>query len=592
MNAIERFAAIAAIAAIAAGLAPAAQAAYTIPKFRVNQYYDSNAVLQRGVTLPISGAAIQGRTVTVTFAGRTLSTTADLDSPYASDGEARWRVEFPAMEAGGPYTLTATDGTTTLTATNILVGEVWLASGQSNAYYPIERFADSAAWLQDADYPTIRFIEATENHFEWQLNQNAWQVASSATTGKCSAMGFFFAKELQGKLGVPVGIVTAAVDGSLIDEWLPGCTSAKDHYTKMILNSLEPVPPLPVRGVLWYQGESDGMFGFGYNYRFKLQSLVRNWRALWNDADMPFLVAQLPFFGAYGQWCDVRDSQNWVGRQEQGVHVVPTLDIGDLADIHPPKKPELGRRLSEFARKYVYGESGLYPEGPVYLRSEANPDNASEILVHFDAHTAITSGDGQALRGFQVGGDYYGTTKFFDGTVRIVDADTLAVSCPTFPEPLAVRYGFANTDPVNFFDAEGNAAGAFRTDSFKLQSQSEDVHEHGWRLTASGDTLTATCTNANCTAGTPTFSIGGETAKAYDGTPLAATLVGTDFAALTSSSLGMLEYYRGSTKLPGPPVEPGTYEARVEVDHQNTIYVLRRTLTITAPRPRVVFCID
>ena len=145
---------------------------------------------------------------------------------------------------------------------------------------------------------------------------------------------------------------------------------------------------------------------------------------------------------------------------------------------------------------------------------------------------------------------------------------------------------------MNFFDAEGNAAGALRTDSFKLQSQSEDVHEHGWRLTASGDTLTATCTNANCTAGTPTFSIGGETAKAYDGTPLAATLVGTDFAALTSSSLGMLEYYRGSTKLPGPPVEPGTYEARVEVDHQNTIYVLRRTLTITAPRPRVVFCID
>ena len=455
MNAIERFAAI---AAIAAGLAPAAQAAYTIPKFRVNQYYDSNAVLQRGVTLPISGAAVQGRTVTVTFAGRTLSATADLESPYASDGEARWRVEFPAMEAGGPYTLTATDGTTTLTATNILVGEVWLASGQSNAYYPIERFADAAAWLQDADYPTIRFIEATENHFEWQLNQNAWQVASSATAGKCSAMGFFFAKELQGKLGVPVGIVTAAVDGSLIDEWLPGCTSAKDHYTKMILNSLEPVPPLPVRGVLWYQGESDGMFGFGYNYRFKLQSLVRNWRALWNDADMPFLVAQLPFYGAYGQWCDVRDSQNWVGRQEQGVHVVPTLDIGDLADIHPPKKPELGRRLSEFARKYVYGESGLYPEGPVYLRSEANPDNASEILVHFDAHTAITSGDGQPLRGFQVGGDYYGTTKFFDGTVRIVDADTLAVSCATFANPLAVRYGFANTDPVNFFDAEGNAA--------------------------------------------------------------------------------------------------------------------------------------
>ena len=583
MNAIERFAAI---AAIAAGLAPAAPAAYTIPKLRINQYYDSNAVLQRGVALPICGTADWGRTVTVTFNGATRTATADIETSMTGNGEGRWSVDFPAIDAaGGRYTLTVSDGSTTLTATNITVGDVWLVSGQSNAYYPIERFADAEEWLRDADYPNIRFIEATENHFEWQLNQNEWKISSSATAGKCSATGFFFAKSLQATTNVPMGVVIAATDGSLITEWMPDSTSSKDHYTKMINNYLEPIPPFPLRGVLWYQGESDGMFGFGGEYPGRLTAMIRDWRSLWNDPDLPFIVPQLPFYGAYGQWCDIRLAQNKVAATVPHVHVVPTLDIGDLADIHPPRKPELGARMSAFARKYVYGEAGLWPEGPVLASWEENPSNAREVLLHFDAHGGIASKDGEALRGFQMGGEYFGAVnaKYYDATVRLVDSTTIAVT-PTeqyLNPPYVVRYGCKNleADDVNFCDAAGSPAAAFSTADFVATNTT--THLHDWRLAASGDTLTATCANDGCTAGTPTFSIGGASTKVYDGTPLRASLVGTDFAALTDSELGMLEYYENGVKLSGPPTEVGEYVARVEVDHENTVYVLTKTLTIT-----------
>ena len=565
MNAIKRILLVAAVALPLAGL-PAA--------LRLNQYYGSNAVLQRGVAIPVSGTATAGATVSVSFNGTSVSGTADANGA--------WTIALPAQQAGGPYTLTVTCGSETLTSTNVKVGEVWLVGGQSNAYYPIERFASAADWLDDADCPNVHFIMASYYHVP---DQDQWQVASSATAGKCSAMGFFFAKELQKSVNVPVGVVTAAHDGSWIAQWF----TDGDRYKGYIANSLDPIPPFPVKGVLWYQGESDGMYARGYEYRNLLTRMIGEWRTAWNAPNMPFIVVQLPLYGQYELWYEVRDSQNWVGANVNDVYVVQTLDIGDMSDIHPPKKPELGVRLSAYARKYVYGETGLYPEGPVYKNWEYNPDNNSEILVHFDTHSAITSSDGQPLRGFQVGGDVFNQRKYLEGTVRIVDGNTVAVSNSQIENPLCVRYGmtnggFSNSVGVNFFDAEGNSARAFRTDDFKLPTQSETVtHEHGWRMSVSGSVLSATCTNANCKAGTPTLSISGSSSKVYDGKTLVATLAGTDFAALTISSIGPIEYYQGETKLSGAPVEIGTYEARVEVEHENSTYVLKKTLTITEP---------
>ncbi len=425
----------------------------------IDQYYTDNAVLQRGVPLPVSGAAASNATVTVSMAGATASATAD--------AKGRWRVALPAQEAGGPFEMSVTDGAKTLTATNIMVGEVWLVSGQSNAYFPIERFAEKEEWLKDADYPNVRFMMVSKAHFQWQLKPDSWRIASSRTVAKCSATGFFFAKELQKSVNVAVGVVVAAVDGSIIASW----QTDGDNYRNYMENSMEPLVPFPVKGVIWYQGESDGMFAKGYNYRFQLQKLIRDWRARWNAPEIPFLVAQLPYCKAYALWHEVRDSQNWVAMHEKGVYVVPTLDIGDLNNIHPPRKPELGQRLSVFARKFVYGEKDLHPEGPVFHSAEVNPDNPGEMLVHFNTHSPVASSDGQPLKGFMVGGQMFGRLSFQSADVRIVNSNTVAVANAKIKEPIAVRYGFSNSDTVNFFDADGNPAGAFRSDNFKLPTQ-------------------------------------------------------------------------------------------------------------------------
>lgn len=489
----------------ATALLISAFSAFAAPVLKFDQYFTDCAVLQQGVGIPVSGKATPGASVKVDLAGKSASSTADANG--------RWVVNLPAPKTGGPYDLVATSGEERCTATNILVGEVWLVSGQSNAYFPLNRFEQKEDWLKDADYPEIRFMEIT-----WQpphmRKPDRWNVVTPQTAGNCSATGFFFAKALQKKLKAPVGIVTAASDGSIIQKWLseealrnvPGMPEqmAKQEaaeklwsefckerdrrkklppdevkalgelksppypaksYAGLFETYIEPMIPFPFKGVIWYQGESNGMFAQGYCYRFYLHEMIRDWRKRWNAPEMPFLVVQLPHYDHSQIWGDVRDSQTWVSHREKAVYIVPTFDIGDMKNIHPPRKPELGARLVDFARKYVYGEKGLAPEGPVFL--EVEPKDG-ELLARFDTASPIASRDGQPLRGFQVAG---ADGKFRSGTARIVDARTIAVSCKTIAEPVALRYGWEAPDEVNFFDAAGNPAGAFRSDSFNLPTQ-------------------------------------------------------------------------------------------------------------------------
>ena len=462
---------------------------------RFDQFYADNAVLQREVVLPVSGSADPGASVTIDFAGSSACAKAD--------AKGRWRVQLPAKSAGGPYVLKATTGTETVAATNVFVGEVWLVSGQSNAYYPLERFkSKTQEWLKDADYPLVRFLEIS-----WQQphdrHHDLWQTVSPATAAKCSATGFFFAKNLQRDLKIPVGIIVAAVDGSIIQSWLSPEAYAKVHGSDEALEKqhqaeklwrdywaeierrkklsaeelktlgelvrpeyparyfsghyhtfIEPIIPFPLKGVIWYQGESNGMFSQGYIYRFFLREMIRDWRGRWN-AELPFLVVQLPHWKHSRLWADIRESQLIVAAAEPGVYIVPTFDIGDMKDIHPPKKPELGERLSAFARRFVYGDKSVKAEGPIFESAE---QQGKELLVRFRVNAPLASRDGQMLRGFEVAG---ADGKYRRATVRIVDEKTLAVSEPTIAAPAFVKYGWDTPDEVNFFDADGRVAGAF-----------------------------------------------------------------------------------------------------------------------------------
>lgn len=194
---------------------------------------------------------------------------------------------------------------------------------RQNQYFD-SNAVDVEEWLKDADYPEVRFIEPTSavtGHMQHLLNQDYWYPLTSATAGKCSALGFFFVKELRKTVNVPMGIINSAADGTTIEKWLPSTTERNGYATK-IVNDLEPLPSFPVKGVIWYQGESDGMYNKGVQYRYELQKLVRQWRTIWEDAQMPFLVPQLPFCGQQEKWCDVRLSQNWAAAHETNVYVV------------------------------------------------------------------------------------------------------------------------------------------------------------------------------------------------------------------------------------------------------------------------------
>ena len=232
------------------------------------------------------------------------------------------------------------------------------------------------------------------------------------------------------------------------------------QYAGLFEEYIEPMIPFPFKGVIWYQGEANAMFAQGYVYRF-----YRDWRARWQAPEMPFLVVQLPHYNRSYIWGDLRDSQNFVAAAEKNVKIVPTFDIGDMKNIHPPKKPELGARLSRFARQFVYGEKGVKAEGPVFVGVEPK---GCELLVKFAANAALASADGEPIRGLTVAGK---DGRHVDATVKIVDANTLSVSSPQVKEPVAVRYGWASPDATNFVDAEGRPVGAFRSDDGKLATQ-------------------------------------------------------------------------------------------------------------------------
>ncbi len=465
--------------------------------------YD-NAVLQQGVEIPVSGTADHSL-VSICF-GEHKQTV-----EVGQNGV--WTAKIPPQKAGGPYTLKVQTYGQICLAQNILVGEVWLVSGQSNADFPLKKFAPHKEWLKDSDYPRIRYIKTT-----WQPPHmrvpDQWKICSPETAENFSAAGFFFAKALQKSMNnVPVGIIVAAQDGSIIQKWVPENVlknvpgmpemMAKHKiaeqnwqayqqensrrkklpenernslpelkrppypakmYSTLFNDLVQPLIPFPVKGVIWYQGESDAMFANGYRYRFLLTELIREWRRLWNT-ELPFLIVQLPPYGNPVLWADLRDSQNYVASREKQISLISTLDIGDTKDIHPPKKEELGSRLASAALHDVYGRKEISGGGPVM---ESCRTKGNQLEVRFHPGSPIVSSDGQELRGFTLAGE---DRKFYPAKAEIKDDYTLVLTSEKVKSPVAVRYAWTVPDKVNFFNRAGNPAPAFRSDDWKLPTQ-------------------------------------------------------------------------------------------------------------------------
>ncbi len=436
-----------------------------------------NMVLQREQPLPVWGWDEPGTEVHVSLG--------DAKATAKADADGKWMVKLPAMKAGGPHVLTV-EGSSTATAKNILIGEVWLCSGQSNMEWAVAGSDDAQAEIAAADHPQIRHIKIPHRpsaEAESDVPSDGWKVCSPATVSGFTAVGYFFARHLQGELNVPIGIIGSNWGGTRIEPWtppvgfqqVPALKAIADDLEKFPLQNAEgkinhqsplalyngmisPLVPYALRGAIWYQGESNN--GEGMLYFEKMKALIAGWRSVWHNEAMPFYFVQLAPYNYGGD--PTRLAGIWEAQSaalsipHTGMAV--TVDIGNVKDIHPRNKQDVGKRLALWALAKDYGREDLVYSGPLFKSMKAQDGKARVEFDHVGG--GLVSRDGKPLNWFQVAG---ADNEFVDAQAEI-DGNSVVVWAEKVEKPVAVRFGWNQLAEPNLSNKEGLPASPFRTD--------------------------------------------------------------------------------------------------------------------------------
>lgn len=489
------------VAAMLAGVGTAVRA-----EVEPNSLFSDGAVLQQGVAVPVWGAGKDGEQITVKIQDQTVSTT-------VRDG--RWLVRLKPMKAGGPFTMTIT-GDNTVTINNVLVGEVWLCSGQSNMAFHLAQAANAAEAIAAAGDSQLRLFTVPYGATDTPKTEvpGSWKESSPETARGFSAVAWFFGHELRRALKVPIGLIHSSVGGTPAEAWTSRATLEADPDLKETLERyaeqvkkydpvaaaaqheralekhkeavakakaagekpppaprapadprqasvrpcglynamIAPLQPYAIAGAIWYQGESNA--GRAVEYRKLFPAMIQNWRQAWGQGDFPFLFVQIA--PHQGMKPEIREAQLLSWQKVPGTAMVVITDVGDEKDIHPTKKEPVGQRLALAARALAYGENIEY-SGPVYASMKVEGDHAVLSFTHIG--TGLMAKDGE-LKGFTIAG----ADGSFVPAKAAIDGDKVVVSSHEVPKPAAVRYGWANTPDVNLFNKEGLPATPFRTD--------------------------------------------------------------------------------------------------------------------------------
>ncbi len=433
--------------------------------------FSDHMVLQRGQPTNIWGMADPGKAVKVLFRGDRFETTAD--------SQGHWDMLLPAMEAGGPYQMTITSGHTTRTINDIALGEVWLAAGQSNMAFRFgfsdeEDKAKALAALNDTDVRMYKVAAIVSGGKLLKDNDIPWMRANREDVADWSAVALYFAQALQIEEGVAIGIINSSQGSSTIEAWMSpealdraktsGYVPAKTyddirrHYRNPSVlhqSMLSKVVPYTLKGVLWYQGESNG--GDAESYRILLPALIESWRQLW-DQKLPFLFAQLPAYEPPDDetgtsWARFRQAQTEVDKTVPGTGMVVLIDTGDKHNIHPRKKKIVGDRFASLAMAQVYGKNLAYA-GPTMEKVEYN---GSEAIVSFHIGGENLVVKGEVIKGFSIKslkGIWYPASAEASGH-RVV------VRHPAVSKITGVRYGWANAPEVNLYNNKDYPAAPF-----------------------------------------------------------------------------------------------------------------------------------
>lgn len=443
--------------------------------FALAPLFTDGAVLQRGTNVPVWGTAPEGAKVTVRFRGQEKSAVAE---------KGAWRVDLDPLEAGGPFELSAS-ADRTLLVKDVYVGEVWLCAGQSNMQWPVLQTPNSASVIVQSSNPQLRLLTVPREASLAPRTafQATWRPSSPGSVALFSAIGYGFGKGLHERLRVPVGLVSINAPNSPAEAWIRRETLIANPELKplavprtdteltpgSLYNGLvHPLVPYAVRGVLWYQGESN--VGRAHEYRKLFPALIADWRAAWGREELPFLFVQLAPFRATleqpaeSEWAELRDAQLHAWRTVPKTAMVVTLDAGNHDDIHPRDKSQVAQRLLLAARAVAYGEPIEYA-GPQYTGHK--PSGGGRLVLSFDHVGQGLEVRGDKLLGFALAG----SDRRFHWAEAKIEGDTVVVWCDAVPQPMAVRYAWGDYPEANLWNKDGLPAGPFRSDAFPLLSE-------------------------------------------------------------------------------------------------------------------------
>ena len=432
-----------------------------------------NMVIQEGMRSPVWGTAEPGEEVRVTIAGQSASSRAD------KTGE--WRVELGPMKAGGPHEMTIA-GKQTLRIRNVMVGEVWVCSGQSNMGMVVSQSMNAEEEVAKADHPEIRLFNVPYRLSEEPEKDvsGEWQVCSPKTAGEFSATAYFFGRFLHRELKRPVGLIVSAVGATPAESWteigalgratadpMERCRrEARDIARPAGLwnGMVAPLVGYGIRGVIWYQGESN--VDAGREYRKVFPALIESWRKEWGQGDFPFLAVSLANWSprldypSESGWAEVREAQWMTTERLPNCGLAVTIDIGDEKTEHPTKKQEVGRRLGLAALAKAYGKDVVY-SGPMYRSMKIEGDRVRVRFKHVDG--GLVTKPAGPVKGFAIAG----ADREFVYAEAKIQGESVVVWSKGVSEPVAVRYGWATNPECNLFNGEGLPAAPFRTDDWE-----------------------------------------------------------------------------------------------------------------------------
>ncbi|MBS1786462.1 MAG: sialate O-acetylesterase [Acidobacteria bacterium] len=472
--------------------------------------FSDGCVLQQGMPVPVWGWADEGETVTVEFQGQKVT---------AITGGGKWMVTLKELKAGGPFEMKLS-GSDTVTIKNILVGEVWLCSGQSNMEWRLNQTVNAKADIVAANYPKIHLFTVPRNPQDAPVDnvKGEWKECSPESVPTFSAVGYFFGRALHlARQGVPIGLIHSSYGGTPSEAWTsasvvnndPHFAGIRESYAKAVAawpenkakweaavekhkevaakakeegktapptpakpfgpehqnrpaglynGMIAPLIPFALRGAIWYQGESNAPRAF--EYRSIFPAMIQDWRTAWKS-EFPFLFVQLAPYAPPppNTYAELREAQLLTLKlPKTGMAVI--TDVGEERDIHPKQKQPVGERLALAARAIAYGEKIEY-SGPVYSAMKVK-GNSVELSFHHVGGGLVVKGD--KLTGFAIAG----ADQKFVSAEAIIKGDKIIVSSSTVAQPVAVRFGWENWPVLNLWNKAGLPATPFRTDDFPM----------------------------------------------------------------------------------------------------------------------------